>query len=186
VPGRRQAGAQRLRPALVYFSQCSQWDKSNFMRIANIDPLGEIATSLLRDAAAEVRPLYAQPSGDSMRTPTNDPPGARDLYVAAFLEGSPVGCGALREFDRTTAEVRRMYVRPEHRRKHVGGAILAHLIASARELGYERIILETGNKQAPAISIYEHHGFTRIEPFGEHVNDATSLCYELHIDRVKG
>jgi len=30
------------------------------MRIESICPLGEIATALLRDAAADVRPLYAQ------------------------------------------------------------------------------------------------------------------------------
>jgi putative acetyltransferase len=152
------------------------------MRIANIDPMGDIATSLLSDAATEVRPLYMQTPVEPVAPPTNDPLRARELYVAAFLGGSPVGCGALREFDRVTAEVRRMYVRPEHRRKHVGRAILTHLIASARELGYERLVLETGNKQAPAIAFYENHGFTRIKPFGEHVNDGSSLCHELHID----
>jgi GNAT superfamily N-acetyltransferase len=153
------------------------------VRIANIDPIGEIATALLRDAAAEVRPLYTQPAAKPISALTNDPPGARDLYVAAFVAGSPVGSGALREFDRTTAEVRRMYVRPEHRRKHVGQAILEHLIASAGKLGYERLILETGNKQASAIAFYENYGFRRIEAFGEHVTDETSLCYEFHIDK---
>jgi len=152
------------------------------MRIANIDPLGDIATSLLRAAAAEVRPLYTLAPSEPMLAPANDPLGARDLYVAAFLDGSAVGCGALREFDRITAEVRRMYVRSEHRRKHVGRAILGHLIAAARELGYKRLVLETGNKQAPAIALYENYGFRRINPFGEHVNDPTSLCYELPID----
>ena len=153
------------------------------MRIANIDPLGKIASSLLRDAADEIRPLYGQP--EPMSAPTNEPLGVRDFYVAAFLGVAPAGCGALREFDRTTAEVRRMYVRPEHRRKHVGHAILAHLIDSAREQGYERIILETGNKQGPAISFYESYGFGPIEPFGEHVNDVTSRCYELHIGAAR-
>jgi putative acetyltransferase len=117
---------------------------------------------------------------------SNDPLGVRDLYVAAFLDGSPVGCGSLREFDSITGEVRRMYVRPEHRRKHVGGAILAHLIANARKLGYERIIVETGNKQVPAISLYEHHGFRPIELFGEHVDDPSSLCFELRMDVATG
>lgn len=151
------------------------------MRIANIDPMGDIATSLLSDAAAEVRPLYTQAPVELLGVPTNEPLRARDLYVGAFLGASPVGCGALREFDRVTAELRRMYVRPEHRRKHVGHTILAHLIASARELGYERLVLETGDKQRPAVAFYESHGFTRIKPFGEHVDDGTSLCYELHI-----
>jgi putative acetyltransferase len=156
------------------------------MRIANIDPMGETAASLLRDAAAEVRPLYARSSVEPMPAPTNDPLRSRDLYVAAFLGGSPVGCGALREFDRTTAEVRRMYVRPEHRHKHVGRTILLHLIASARQLGYERLILETGDRQAPAIAFYESHGFKRVEPFGVHINDPTSLCYEMGIGSARG
>ena len=155
------------------------------MRIANIDPRGEIATALLRDAAAEVHLLYPQPAGKPISALTNDPPRARDLYVAAFVDGSPAGSGALREFDRTTAEVRRMYVRPEHRGKHVGRAILEHLIASARKLGYQRLILETGNRQAPAIAFYENYGFRRIEAFGEHVTDETSLCYEFHIANAK-
>ena len=155
------------------------------MRIANIDPLGEIAISLLRDAAVEIRALYAHLSPEPMPAPTNDPLGIRDLYIAAFLSGTPAACGALREFDRTTAEVRRMYVRPEHRRKHVGQAIFTRLIGGARQLGYERIILETGNRQAPAISFYKNLGFTLIAPFGEHVSDVTSLCYALHIEGAR-
>jgi putative acetyltransferase len=166
----------------VLLTAVHQMTDNSCMRIANIDPLGEIATSLLRDAAAEVRPLYGQASAEPMAAPTNDPLGARDLYVAAFIDSSSVACGALRELDRTTAEVRRMYVRPEHRRKRVGDAILAHLVASARELGYERIVVETGNRQGPATALYRHHGFRPIAPFGEHVKDVTSLCYELHID----
>jgi putative acetyltransferase len=151
------------------------------VRIANIDPMGEVATALLREAAAEIRPLYARSSSQPMAAPGNDRPGARDLYVAAFMDDSPMGCGALREFDSATAEVRRMYVRAPYRRQHVGRAILAHLISAARELGYRRLILETGDRQEPAIAFYENHGFSRIDRFGEHVNDDTSLCYELHI-----
>jgi hypothetical protein len=59
---------------------------------------------------------------------------------------------------------------------------LEHLIASARGLGYGRVILETGNKQAPAIAFYENSGFREIEAFGEHAADETSRCYELRID----
>jgi len=126
--------------------------------------------------------MYAQLGGPAS-PPRNDPPRPRDLYVAAFLGASPAGCGALREFDRTTAEVRRMYVGPGHRRQDLGSAILEHLIARARQLGYRRLILETGNKQAAAIAFYEKHGFRRIPPFDEHVSDESSVCYELQVDR---
>ncbi len=154
------------------------------MRIANIDPLGEIATTLLREAAAEVRPLYAKAGEESLPAPRNDPLGSRDLYVAAFLGGLPVACGSLREHDRTTAELRRMYVRRAHRREQIGLAILRHLIAGAPALGYERIILETGNEQAPAIALYENCGFREIAPFGKYTFDETSRCFELRIDTV--
>jgi hypothetical protein len=42
--------------------------------------------------------------------------------------------------------------------------------------------MHIANIEAPAIAFWENHGFKRIERFGEHVNDETSLCYELHID----
>jgi hypothetical protein len=55
----------------------------------------------------------------------------------------------------------------------------------ARELGYRRLIPETGNRQIAAIIFYEKRGFRRIALFGEHVNDATSLCYELQVERQR-
>jgi putative acetyltransferase len=150
-------------------------------RIADIDPTDPVAEELLRAAAAEVRPLYDDVRRSTDEIPTNTVLRARERYVAAFVDNIAVGCGALREFDAITAEIRRMYVRGEYRQKRVGRAVLAHLIAEARRLGYERIVLETGCKQAPAIAFYEELGFRRIPLFGQHVNDPTSLCYELQI-----
>ncbi len=120
---------------------------------------------------------------EAISAPPNEPLGVRDLYVAAFLDEVPVGCGALREYDHTTAQMRRIFVRAEHRRKHVARTIVAHLVAGARELGYGRIMIETGDRQAPAMALYGGFGFQSIEPFGEHRQDATSRCYELRIGK---
>jgi len=38
--------------------------------------------------------------------------------------------------------------------------------------------LETGNRQHPAMALYESYGFVRIPPFRDNVNDPTSVCYE--------
>ena len=54
------------------------------MRVANINPFGDIARSLLRDAIVEVRPLYDQNSAEPINLPENRPLGPRDFYVAAF------------------------------------------------------------------------------------------------------
>jgi putative acetyltransferase len=149
------------------------------VRIVDIDPQGALAQGLLDDAALEVRPLYEKAPTDSASPPANTPRGPRDCYVAAFIKDTPVGCGALREFDLVSAEAQRIYVCPEHRRKGVARAVLLHLIAEARRLRYQRIILETGNRQAAAAALYRDAGFKRIAPFGEYVADPTSICFEL-------
>jgi len=90
-----------------------------------------------------------------------------------------VACGAIRELDRTSAEIRRMYVHRNYRRRHIGRAILLHLMAEACRLGYRRLCLETGWKQLAAMALYEELGFGRIAPFGEYTSDPNSVCYEL-------
>jgi GNAT superfamily N-acetyltransferase len=151
------------------------------MRIVEIDPQGEVALSLLREAALDVRALYPESLAVDLPWPTNDPSGARDLYVAAYFDLVAVGCGALREIDCITAEVRRLYVHRDHRRQGVGAAVMAHLSCEAKRFGYSRLLLETGDKQVPAIRLYERIGFLRIAPFGRHRNDPSSVCYELEL-----
>lgn len=153
------------------------------MRIIDIDPLGDTALILLREAALEVRPLYGEAPGPPW--PTNAPLGPRDAYVAAFIDDAAVACGAIREIDTVTGEVHRMYTLRTHRRQGAAREVLAYLHQRARRLGYERLRLETGNRQPPAMSLYESYGFARIEPFGTHAHDPTSVCYELLIgDRL--
>src|SRR5262245_26140701 len=121
------------------------------MRIVDIDPRSDVALSLLREAAIDVRPLYGQAPGPPW--PQNPPLGPRDVYVAAFDRELAVACGAIRELDAVTCEVHRMYVLRSHRRQGLAWAILSHLHVAARHLGYERLRLETGNRQGPAISL---------------------------------
>jgi GNAT superfamily N-acetyltransferase len=64
--------------------------------------------------------------------------------------------------------------------KGVARAILAHLHVNAARLGYMTMRLETGDLQIPAMGLYESYGFSRIEPFGDYVNDATSVCFALN------
>jgi putative acetyltransferase len=151
------------------------------LRILNVDPQGEVALALLREAAIDVRPLYLGESAASLPMPKNAPLGPRDIYLAAWLGEVPVGCGAIRELDPSTAEIQRMYVHRDHRRKQVGRTILRHLQSAAKRLGYTRLLLETGDRQAPAMALYEASGFRRVPPFGRHADDPTSVCYERYL-----
>ncbi|MBV8212746.1 MAG: GNAT family N-acetyltransferase [Verrucomicrobia bacterium] len=141
------------------------------------DPLSKEALFLLKEAALEARRLYSDLIDPAAPMPTNQPSRPGDLYLIAFVDGNPVGCGALRKLDDRAAEVRRMYVLRQARRAGIARAILVRLEEEACLLGYETLLLETGNRQGPAMSLYESYGFTRILPFGPYVNDPTSVCY---------
>jgi len=149
--------------------------------IESVDPQGVVALALLKEAALEARALYPDLLPADAPLPTNPPPQAGSAYFVAFLDGTAVGCGALRRLDETTAEIRRMYVLQSHRRLGIARALLQHLERAASELRYEKLRLETGNRQLPAMALYESCGYARIPPFGEHIDDPTSVCFEKHV-----
>jgi GNAT superfamily N-acetyltransferase len=109
------------------------------------------------------------------------PPSAADIaffVVAADPDGVPVGCGGLRRLDAGTGEVKRMYVVPERRGTGVAAAVLAALEAQARELGWTRLRLETGDAQPDAMAFYAKHGYHPIPRFGAYADEPSSRCFE--------
>ena len=152
------------------------------LTIETVDPRHEDALALLDEAAREARRLYAARIDASAPWPTNPPAGPRSVYLVARLAGRTAGCAALRPFDSHTAEVRRIYVLPAFRRRGIARTLLVCLERHAAELGYTRLLLETGNRQLAAIALYEASGYRHIAGFGRRVGDATSVCFEKHID----
>lgn len=149
--------------------------------IEAVDPQGVAAMYLLREAAQEARKLYPEILSSTGPIPTNLPPQEGSAYFVAFAAGAAVGCGSLRRQDGVVAEVRRMYVLPSHRQLGIARALLLHLEQAAAALDYYVLRLETGDRQRPAIALYESFGFTRIAPFGKHIGDPTSICYEKRV-----
>ena len=97
--------------------------------------------------------------------------------LVAYNETVPVGCGAMKEYDKSTMEIKRMYVPFEMRGKGVAVAVLAELENWARELGYEKSILETGNKMPEAITLYKKCGYKIIPNYGPYENVESSICF---------
>lgn len=75
--------------------------------------------------------------------------------VVAYYEGTPVGCGAIKEYANKVMEIKRMYVDENKRRGGVASSVLSELEKWAKEMGYTRCILETGKNQHEAIAFYE-------------------------------
>jgi GNAT superfamily N-acetyltransferase len=123
---------------------------------------------------------------DSRYGPGSEPgpaPTAADVavFLVAYAEGAAAGCGALRQLDETSAEIKRMYVVPAMRGQGVSVAVLRALESRAAELGWLTLKLETGPKQPEAIRFYERSGYSRIPNFGHYAGHEDSLCFQRYL-----
>lgn len=103
-------------------------------------------------------------------------------FYVAWLDQTPAGCGGIKLFDRDYGELKRMYVRPDHRGQGLGRRLIDVLAGHARQNQVRLLRLETGIYQTEAIGLYERYGFRRIPPFGNYTDDPLSLCYEMQLD----
>lgn len=101
--------------------------------------------------------------------------------VIAYDAGKAVACGAIKEYEKEIMEIKRMFVTPGWRGKGIAGKILAELQLWAKELGYRKCILETGDKMIEAIGLYKKNNFTIIPNYGPYTAIENSICFEKEI-----
>ena len=92
------------------------------------------------------------------------PPGGR-LLLAEF-EGQVEGCVALQKLEKEVCEMKRLYLRSQFRGKGLGRAIAGRIIAEARQIGYQRMRLDTVEPvMRDAVAMYRRIGFREISPY---------------------
>ncbi len=134
------------------------------------------AAGLIAALNAELSGRYPEAGSTHFRLGAEEVEEDRGAFLVAYEGGWPVVCGALRQIDAATVEIKRMYATPETRGRGIAHAVLESLQTEARRLGAVRVLLETGVRQPEAVSFYLKAGFVRIAPFGGHLGSPLSVC----------
>jgi|SRR5579875_2063684 len=93
---------------------------------------------------------YAPPSG---------------CLLLAMERDTAAGCVAMRDLGNGTCEMKRLYVAPECRGRGVGRLLVEEIIRRARQVGYQRMVLDTVPEMAGAIALYRSFGFVETSPY---------------------
>ena len=101
------------------------------------------------------------------------------LYLA-YEKGELAGCIGLRKMDSQNSEMKRLYVRPQFRGKHIGDQLIEKIIADAKEIGYSYMLLDTLPFLESAIYLYKKYGFYEIESYNDSPM-STSIYMKLEL-----
>jgi GNAT superfamily N-acetyltransferase len=139
----------------------------------------------------EINAVFGLPNGGE----PGIPPSAEDIsvFLIAYIlpinsaqheKPLPIACGALRVLPQSDdtpgdVEIKRMYVHRAYRGHpwNAAKAILSALEDRARENGWIRVVLETGNLLTAAIRFYTREGYVPVKKFGAYRDNEASLCF---------
>ena len=146
----------------------------NNLRFEQTDPEVLPASQLLTEMRVELNDVYD--SFNRLDNPALVPDelrGPDGAYLVGYEDAEAVAGGGVRRLDDGVAEIKRMFVRPAARSRGVARALLEALEQTARELGYEKIRLDTGPKQVHGLALYRSAGYVDVPPY----NDNPFACF---------
>ena len=126
-----------------------RWVRDLFLQYADSLGLDLEFQGFSRELAA-LPGAYASPSG---------------CILLAVNRGDLIGCVALRPLEDKICEMKRLYVVSAYRGRQVGRILVSLIIEKAREIGYEKMRLDTIGSMREAIGLYRAFNFRTIEPY---------------------
>lgn len=93
------------------------------------------------------------------------PTAATGISAGVAGQADATGCVALRKFDSTSCEMKRLYVRPEFRGQGIARGLVEEVMQAARELKYRKVLLDTLPEMAEAQALYRSLGFREVPPY---------------------
>ena len=96
--------------------------------------------------------------------------------VIIYQDNIAVACGAIKQYEIDTIELKRIFVIKQKRQQGLAKLIVHELEDLARIKGYKYALLETGIRQHEAINLYKNNGYNVIQNYGPYIENTNSIC----------
>jgi ribosomal protein S18 acetylase RimI-like enzyme len=147
--------AEQFQEAVPLTREFLAWVRERYRETPHIIDTYYDATSWEKELVS-LHKQYATPNG---------------LLLLASVEKQPAGCVAMRKLDNNICEMKRLYVREQFQKLGIGRNLCEYLLRSAKNSGFRRMRLETGDEQMEAQSLYRSIGFYEIGAYHAHPVD---------------
>ena len=97
--------------------------------------------------------------------------------IIAYDGEKAVACAGLKKYDETSTEIKRVWVQPEYRGRHIASELMSMVEHIAREQGFERLILQTRPQMTEAVKMYEKRGYILIPNYPPYDSLKGAVCY---------
>ena len=105
--------------------------------------------------------------------------------LSAMVEGvlivwfgeKPVACAGYKRYSKTDAEIKRVWVEPEYRCRHIAAEMMRMLEDRIVSEGFERAILQTRESMTAAVRLYLNLGYCRIENYPPYDKLGGAVCF---------
>ena len=101
--------------------------------------------------------------------------------VVVYEQNTPIACGCWKAVDDQTAEIKRIYVLPEYRRKGAASMIVRALEKDLVQTGRRHIVLETARTTPDSAALYSSLGYQVVDYYGSPAGADNCLCFEKNL-----
>ena len=155
--------------------------EENQLQIKEDNLTGKKIVELLQEHLENIKEIFPPQSVHALDLTALQSPEI--TFWTAWEDDELLGCGALKELDLNSGEIKSMRTAKSHLRKGVGSKILEQIIQEAKKRNYDFLYLETGSlpEFTPARTLYRKYGFEYRNPFGEYTEDVNNVFMQKNL-----
>jgi GNAT superfamily N-acetyltransferase len=134
-----------------------------------VDPAADDARRCLQAYEAELDERFENGYGfdSTLPLPADELRPPAGVFLVAYRERNPIGCGGVKLHGAGPAEVKRVWVDPRVRGLGLARRLMAELEERARSAGAAAVQLDTNRTLTEAIAMYRRLGYVEVEPYND-------------------